>query len=176
MYYDAELGCANPKSWRHRCPYGKVWDGLWVRETHYRWTGCGNPPPGFVRDRCYADNPELPYMHSGACLVTVPSIHMPRAASRIALEVTGVRVERLNDISEADALAEGVTPKWEPGCSGRLMEALGGFSFRPAASAFADLWEQINGPGSWSANPWVWVLAFRCGPNLQPNVGVKAPT
>ena len=86
---------------------------------------------------------------------------MPRSLSRITLELTDVRVERLQDISEADALAEGVTPKWEPGCSGRLMEAFRGFSFRPAASAYADLWESINGAGSWDANPFVWALSFK---------------
>lgn len=109
-----------------------------------------------------------------ACRATSggPAFTWRRTACRLALTLESVRVERLNDISEADALAEGVKPKWEPGCSGRLMEAFNGFSFRPAASAYADLWEQINGPGSWSANPWVWVLAFRCGPNLQPNAVV----
>jgi hypothetical protein len=86
---------------------------------------------------------------------------MPRWASRILLEVTSVRVERLQDISESDALAEGVTPKWEPGCSGRLMDAFGGFSFRPAASAYAELWEQINGSRAWDANPFVWVVEFK---------------
>jgi hypothetical protein len=90
-----------------------------------------------------------------------PGMFMPRWASRILLEVTDVRVEQLQDISEADALAEGMTPKLEPGCSGRLMEALGGFSFRPAASAYADLWEQINGPGAWAANPRVWAVSFK---------------
>jgi hypothetical protein len=77
-----------------------------------------------------------------------PSIHMFRWASRITLEITGVRVERLQDISEADAIAEGCQ------CSGV-----------PASltnrGAFAKLWESINGTGSWDANPWVWVVEFR---------------
>lgn len=90
-----------------------------------------------------------------------PALFMPKAAARIWLEITGVRVERLQGISEGDAMAEGVAPKWEPGCSGRLMEAFSGFSFRPAASAYADLWESINGAGSWDANPWVWVVEFK---------------
>jgi hypothetical protein len=90
-----------------------------------------------------------------------PSIHMPRWACRITLVVTGVRAERLQDISEADALAEGVTPQWEPGMSGRLMEAVDGFSHRPAASAYATLWEEINGAGSWESNAWVWVVCFK---------------
>jgi hypothetical protein len=72
----------------------------------------------------------------------IPSIHMPRWASRITLEVTGVRVERLMDISEDDARAEGV----EAGPCYCI--------------PYRRLWEQINGAGSWSANPWVWVVSF----------------
>lgn len=152
-----------------RCPYGQPGDRLWVREAWRTEPALDPCPP---REIAMVGAP-VQYEAGPAADVLGgklrPSIFLPRALARITLLVTGVRVERLNDISEADALAEGVTPKWEPGCSGRLMEAFNGFSFRPAASAYADLWEQINGPGSWSANPWVWVLAFRCGPNLQPN-------
>jgi hypothetical protein len=142
-----------------RCPYGQPGDRLWVREAwavphRYDHLGPRNIPVLGVRTH-YAATEER------GGLRWRPSIHMPRWASRITLEVTAIRVERLQDISEADALAEGVTPKWEPGCSGRLMEALGGFSFRPAASAYAELWEQINGPGAWDANPWVWVIEFK---------------
>ena len=150
------------------CPYGQPGDRLWVREAWMDLAGTGvehrsrdgklqryaygaDTKPGSYGDQCRKDYG----------LKWRPSIHMPRAASRILLEITAIRVERLRDISEADALAEGVTPKWEPGCSGRLMEALGGFSFRPAASAYAELWEQINGPGAWDANPWVWVIEFK---------------
>jgi hypothetical protein len=159
-----------------RCPYGQPGDRLWVREA---WQA-------FFDDEVQADRPRGPrhtmgqparpdrksfvfYKADGPGPVHPDGfqalwkspLHLPRKYSRITLEVTAVRVERLQDISEADALAEGVTPKWEPGCSGRLMEALGGFSFRPAASAYAELWEQINGPGSWDANPWVWVIEFK---------------
>lgn len=131
------------------CPYGQPGDRLWVREAWARDDEDGQLMyrADVGRDLC-AD-------------AWRPSIHMPRWASRITLEVTAVRVERLQDISEADAQAEGVIPKWEPGCSGRLMDAFGGFSFRPAASAYAELWEQINGPGAWDANPWVWVVEFK---------------
>jgi hypothetical protein len=156
--------------WAHPCPYGAPGDRLLVREAWRTDPQFDYLPP---RD---LDPSVAPVQYEAGPHADVlggklrPSMFMPRWACRLVLTLESVRVERLNDISEADALAEGVTPMWEPGCSGRLMEAFNGFSFRPAASAYADLWEQINGPGSWSANPWVWVLAFRCGPNLQPNV------
>jgi hypothetical protein len=156
------------------CPYGQPGDRLWVREA---WApgdwlvfGSAKDDPETVLYR--ADQAALhwdgeamrtpmdTYAFPWDAVRWKPSIHMPRWASRITLELTSVRVERLQDITEADAIAEGVTPKWEPGCSGRLMEAIGGFSFRPAASAYADLWESLHGPGSWDANPWVWVVEF----------------
>lgn len=159
------------------CPYGQPGDKLWVRES---WALDDEDGHVMYRadighDSC-ADAWEQGRIEGVPRYKWRPSIHMPRTACRLVLTLESVRVERLNDISEADALAEGVTPKWEPGCSGRLMEAFNGFSFRPAASAYADLWEQINGPGAWSANPWVWVLAFRCGPNLQPNAAISGGT
>ena len=80
---------------------------------------------------------------------------MPRWASRITLEVTGVRVERLHDISEGDAIAEGLT-RIEPAA---WVGALGNFYIDPRL-AYRDLWES-NGPGSWAANPWLWAIAFR---------------
>ncbi len=142
------------------CPYGQPGDQLWVRETwahHVQAQSAERDEDGpFVYA---ADGPQA--LQARLASKWTPGIHMFRWASRITLELTDVRVERLQDISEADALAEGVTPKWEPGCSGRLMEAFNGFSFRPAASAYADLWEQINGPGSWDANPFVWALSFK---------------
>lgn len=160
------------RAWQHRstddllrqggnplpCPYGQAGAGLWVRETwayHLHAAASASDDAGpFV----YAADGTTQYR---LCDRWRPSIHMPRSASRISLAVTAVRVERLQDISEADAIAEGVTPQWEPGMSGRLIEALGGFSHRPAASAYATLWEEINGAGSWDANPWVWVVEFK---------------
>lgn len=79
-----------------------------------------------------------------------PSIHMPRTASRITLEITAVRVERLQDISERDA--------WAEGCEGYDDDVTGG---RSGYSEYAELWQSINGAGSWDANPWVWVVEFK---------------
>ena len=143
------------------CPYGVPGDQLWVREQFagsIAYERHGYPLREWGNKIWYCADGEP---RSGQWTRPRPSIHMPRSLSRITLELTDVRVERLQDISEADALAEGVTPKWEPCCSGRLMEAFRGFSFRPAASAYADLWESINGAGSWDANPYVWALSFK---------------
>lgn len=90
-----------------------------------------------------------------------PSIHMPRAASRILLEITDVRVERLNAISEEDATAEGV-----PHAGSLLPEYPGTFltpkgDFATAKVAFQRLWEFIYGAENWLANPWVWVISFK---------------
>ena len=91
---------------------------------------------------------------------------MPRWASRITLEITGVRVERLQDISEADAMAEGIEraedffgrPCWRAYDEPEGSDVV--FPDDPIGS-YASLWMSINGPGSWDANPWVWVLEFR---------------
>ena len=77
-----------------------------------------------------------------------PALFMPNVASRILLEVTSVRVERLQEISDSDALAEGCSPS-DIQNGERL------------ANAYARVWESINGPGSWDADPWVWVVTFR---------------
>lgn len=140
------------------CRYGKAGDRLWVRETFADLQGTGiehRQPPDYIllryayaadtRPGSAADEARKDYG-----IRWTPSIHMPRAASRISLEVTGVRVERLQAISEADARTEGAEGDSHPGtfvgtCRGN----------------FARLWESINGAGSWDANPWVWVVEFK---------------
>lgn len=128
---------------RLRSPYGQVGDQLWVRETFLiaDERAAGRPPWVYAADYADRDRPKIRWK---------PSIHMPRAASRLTLEITSVRVERLQDISEVDALAEGVEPLSDPGAV-----------FAPAKSAYCDLWESINGSGSWDLNPWVWVIEFK---------------
>jgi len=159
-----------------RCPYGQPGDRLWVRETwRYRdWTDDGEPEIEFLAD----GGSRLVFGHKippewGDRLSDIwaglsdpsnyaidqraadrrwrPAIHMPRWASRITLEITGIRVEMLQDISEADALAEGIDPKFPQ--DEQVANA--------AMMRYADIWESINGPGSWAANPWVWVVEFR---------------
>lgn len=157
---------ASMLDWVKACPYGDVGDRLWVRET---WQH-SNDPFGPYEPNCmvfhradYLDDPlgpDLERSPDGIRRTWRPSIHMPRSACRLVLEVTGVRVERLNDCSEEDARAEGIT---DGGCTqcGNA-EPCGCPSPSPdARESYAHLWEQINGTGSWSANPWVWVVEFR---------------
>jgi len=134
-----------------RCPYGQPGDRLWVRET---WTHPLHHSHPIALYRATDESAALAHLDFDRW---IPSIHMPRWASRITLEVTDVRVERLNDCSEMDAMAEGMpfnasavgtpTPGARPGPS--------------AIAAYRGLWESINGAGSWELNPWVWVLGFK---------------
>lgn len=138
-----------------KCPYGQPGDRLWVRET---WA----PHPDFpetVRRGVYRADPECKYDVAR----WRPSIHMPRWASRILLEVVSVRVERLQDISEEDAKAEGIEPhEVRQFAIFGLSKAERAAVYRDAAvGPYQGLWEQINGAGSWDANPFVWVIEFK---------------
>lgn len=143
------------------CRYGRVGDRLWVRETFSIEDGVkdeSGKDPDFIQykadsaaqilDRHGRATGKFFVSDNGLIHKWKSSIHMPRWASRITLEITGVRVERLQDISDDDCLAE-----------------LGEFrsmSFSKLRKlAFLALWESINGPDSWSLNPWVWVIEFR---------------
>lgn len=140
-----------------RCPYGQPGDRLWVRETFApRTLGAWSVLDQHMKPlyRADADRPEWKRIWR-------PSIHMPRWASRITLEITGVRVGRLQDISEADARSEGCTQNHNGYFWGGPHQTGGMKQMATALQAYQDLWESINGPGSWDANPWVWVLEFR---------------
>jgi hypothetical protein len=134
-----------PKSTDHRlpCPYGQPGDRLWVRETF------ALEPKSYAGDKVIYRADEKPT--SGAWK---PSIFMPRWASRITLEITGVRVERLQDITTADIDAEGVDNGHTNRMMGKRHEAM-------QSMAWEALWKSINGAESWQANPWVWVIEFR---------------
>ncbi len=147
-----------------RCPYGKAGDRLWVRETFmhapadYCWQASVSVPSRPAVTTYRADVPG----NSGGQGWS-PSMHMPRWASRITLEITGVRVERLQDISEADAMAEGVVE-----CSNGVFDG-GGPAMGPTAQhAYFRLWESIYGPDSWAENPFVWRIAFQRVEAQQP--------
>jgi hypothetical protein len=152
-----------PNDPRMPCPFGGPGDRLWVRETwccenpayvaQYKeepWRGSPDPDNARI---LYAADP----VHQNAGCSWRPSIFLPRWASRITLEVTGVRVERLQDISEADAMAEGVTQGVYRGPTGSIVATCED----QVVEGYRDLWESINGPGFWDANPWVWVVEFK---------------
>jgi len=136
------------------CPYGKVGDVLWVRETFcsdYGIDGC------FVFKATW--NPKMiePKWR--------PSLFMPKAACRIFLEITDIRVERLQDISEADAINEGIEGRFFAGDRPILFKD---YYYKypindtvPAKFSFRTLWYSINGEKSFDANPFVWVISFK---------------
>lgn len=122
------------------CPMGQPGDRIYVRETFARVpTVCGSDELVFAAD--YQDGSD-----KAAGVKYTPAIHMPKTDARIWLEVTGVRVERLQDITDADALAEGVD---------RTNTSIPGY----ARERFRQLWESTG--GDWAANPWVWVIDFK---------------
>jgi hypothetical protein len=139
---------------RFRCPYGLAGDRLWVREAWLdAWAQ--NLPHTSVQYHYRADLGNEHYRYRWS-----PSIHMPRAASRISLAVTEVRVQRLQDISEEDAKAEGIVPVTAP--NGHITyQVPGELAGQTPQRAFKVLWEGINGNASWAANPWVWAISFR---------------
>ncbi len=138
-----------------RCPYGQPGDRLWVRET---WALADVPKKRRTEAVQYRATGDI-----GPYLKWRPSIFMPRWASRITLEVTGIRVERLQDISEGDAKAEGVSATCDD-VEGRL----------DARTHFCELWDSINGDLSFLANPWVWVVEFKRIPQHQTTEGRNA--
>ena len=140
----------DPRPYKKPCPYGPVGDRLGVRETFM-------PMPHLNAKAFYRATDRLV---GGKWK---PSIFMPRALSRITLEITNVRVERLQDISERDARAEGVIRRTD--CHrdySEMWEMADGYHMTPfATDAFVDLWQSINGKDSWAQNAWVWVVEFK---------------
>lgn len=159
------------------CPHGNVGDRIWVRETwgvvSHELDEDGRIQP-WNPDRPATAIQEMPFgngYYSGHAIYAAdgdftwgdddgyedgrscwkPSIHMPRAASRILLEITDVRVERLNDISEDDAQAEGVSPSTHEITPPEAVYRVG----------FGELWRSIYGDENWEKNPWVWVIEFK---------------
>ncbi|MDR0250538.1 MAG: hypothetical protein LBI35_04395 [Burkholderiales bacterium] len=148
----------------HICPYGQAGDGLWVRESWQAWKE--------FDDTKAKDLPEemrlrINYTADGNIWDAKKrrSIHMPRCASRILLEITDVRVQRVQDISENDCWSEGIDA-----VDGALddlkiyeMAKRMNCSFEEARPTFAVLWDTINAKRGygWDANPWVWAITFK---------------
>jgi hypothetical protein len=159
------LDIADPMSIEWRRPG----DMLWVRET-WDWRDWSWNKDCRVRIAYAADGEQADKTSPVGWRPTIynyerwrPSIHMPRWASRITLEVTGVRVERLHDISEEDARAEGVNefPIRFQDQRGRIRQATYHRMAESNKEAFQRLWRSVYGGDSWDANPWVWVVEFR---------------
>jgi hypothetical protein len=139
------------------CPYGTPGDRLWVRETWAVQHEYDAFPPSAIGSSArwhYAATEDLGGLRKR------PSIFLPRRGSRILLEITDVRVQRLQEISEDDARAEGVS---DGGClSCGDSEPCGCSNPQPdARDGFAWLWQSIHGSDGWHANPWVWAITFR---------------
>lgn len=177
VFGETEEQCAMELGEFGACPYGRRGDRLWVRETwqYADWTEEGEPwicyqadgkrilhlpedTPGDWAQRLesiWADLSEpsnYAIDNRAADRRWRPNIHMPRWACRILLEVTAVRVERLQDISEEQAIAEGIDVH---------QQGFFGNGCVTAKAAFRELWWSINGEGDWEANPWVWVVEFK---------------
>lgn len=142
------------------CPFGEVGDRLWVRETfrvHSRATDVATLVYKASEQQSWTQQTHrvpIEKCNKPAVVDTwTPSIHMPRWASRITLEITSVRVERLNSMTEKDALAEG--------CLGGH-DSIPGYQYSATPHEhFHHVWQSIYGADSWQANPWVWVIEFK---------------
>jgi hypothetical protein len=149
---------SEPECWEvtnsYKCPYGSVGDILWVRET---WRKADGMPTGFPYEwKATAEQDGTPIEGPWK-----PSIFMPREACRIRLEITDIRVERVQYISEADAIDEGI----ESNESDVYKDYLTGEFYRHPKESYQSLWAKINGKESWNSNPWVWIVEFK---RIQP--------
>lgn len=147
-----------------RCPYGQPGDRLWVREA---WRAMAEHDvrkpsdlwPGMPIVYEASRHPDTPFGKLR------PGMFMPRWASRVSLEITGVRVERLQEISAGDAWAEGIPGVPPPGVYVERVDEFvrwsDGVMRDNPKTAYRELWESINGSGSWDENPWVWVVEFK---------------
>jgi hypothetical protein len=165
------IGYEAVKSWK--CPFGKIGDILWVKEMYYAygmWIKNGHTKGGKQKwkffdttltgyEYHYQDNPPeniLPNTkHETYGWFKRLSLFMPKEACRIRLKITNIRVERLQDITEQDAIVEGIESR-----DGIYKDYLSGEYYRKPLQSYLTLWESINGKGSWDKNPWVWVIEF----------------
>jgi hypothetical protein len=176
LLYPNELAGEVNNGVMDNCPWrpgGRLWvretwqpaaprDGTWPDVSFY---GCKTAPLSLIPERY--QNPENCLFRAswqGPDLIGwKPSIFMPRWASRITLEIVNVRVEKLQDISDEDAIAEGIPRfgdgfgRWHPDPDDINYT---GTTKKPVLS-YMGLWEYVNGPGSWDKNPWVWVIEFK---------------
>ncbi len=154
-----------PSSVEVKCPFGLPGDRLWVRESFW----CVDlPEMGDVPCLLYEDEFEryqqsTKDFESRPCSLKFghhPSIHMPRWASRLILEITNIRVERVQEITEEDAIKEGITGPHDVGYKAYRIPGDSKPRYSRAEVAFEYLWDSLYGEGAWELNPWVWVIAF----------------
>lgn len=142
-----------------KCNYGLPTDLLWVRETFWK---CKND--GKIIFTANASNKDLSEVSllkiDGPVFKMKPSIHMPKAAARIWLKITGIKVERLQDITDEDAIKEGVDNKTYSFGIRYKDYAFNDFEYPYPYMSFQSLWISINGRESWNANPWIWAIEF----------------
>lgn len=167
-FFNKPVGCMVTSSKLVKCPYGKIGDHLWVRETHHVVGGTADYEIEEIKQGLQDIKNFVSYKADGygnPCDGGWTSpMFMPRWTSRILLEITDIRVERLNDISEADAVKEGL----------RILPASGRYVVNPgdqhfggashdAVEVFSWLWDSLNTKKGypWSSNPWVWVVEFK---------------
>ncbi|PAW76790.1 MAG: hypothetical protein B9S32_13715 [Verrucomicrobia bacterium Tous-C9LFEB] len=189
------LGSHSEEFFSVKCPYGQIGDRLWVRET-WAGANTEDGPAILYRannHRRYLMHEDAfleadPTARGGRCFDYSktgrvdfsawagdlegedkgwkPSIHMPRWASRITLEIVDIRIERVQDISDEDSMAEGIIhSKWKWDC---FETPDGHILYRSPAQAFKELWDSINSDRglSWAVNPWAWVIVFKRLPEL----------
>lgn len=186
--YAGNCGCYYER--KCLCPYGVPGDRLWVRESHYQPKAFTSRSVEYLDRNCktitaggcvmYGRECNTEYLLKIARQFKQPedevlnnrgklksSIHMPRWASRINLEITDVRVQRLKDISDVDAIAEGISQvgEWkEPRADSTACWSSYGQPepyFNSPIDSYHSLWDSINGANSWIENPWVWTLTFK---------------
>jgi hypothetical protein len=181
---ESELACVEEMQMFAPCPFGSKGDRLWVREafipdppsnhsawdsskvSYFEWSGCGSKVNAVPAELQTPDFAIYRAGWSGGDLAWRPSIHMPRWACRIILEITGKRLERLQSISDKDIESEGVysfpLPRPFPKAGVQVWpgyEAGGRSYLDTALDSFASLWRSTG--GDWDSNPWVWVIEFK---------------
>lgn len=137
-------------------PYGQPGGQLWVRETWMPETEQGIPTGAYIYKA--TDNPEKDGEQS---LRWKPSIHMPKSAARLFLKIIDIRVERVQEITDSDALAEGI--EWDEACPEECSNGYCPGAYERPVESFEYLWNHINKKRgySWESNPWVWVVTFK---------------
>lgn len=175
-YWWASKGCEamlGIHEMRYDCPYGSVGDLLWVRETFcIGEIAAGDHDPA-EKEPLFVDQSSVAreeVVYKEYCIsndigieevIWKPSIFMPKSASRLTLEITNIRVERLQDISKQDAIAEGIEYESDSHITQRCKNYISGGRCPDPIFSYHTLWQKLNGKDSWAKNEWMWVIEFK---------------